>query len=171
MSRKLAASVIGYFLCAVLLNGQDLVFTATAPSVVKVGEQFQYVVEGSERGDMRLPSIEDFQLLGGPYSSFTSHSQWVNGKMTQLTLVSFTYIFRALKEGEYTIPPATVIVGRKEYSSNAVEVVVSAGSAINQSVPSSPGSQDGTTGQESDPVFLRVIPSKKEVYMGEQFVS
>ena len=163
--------VFGYFLCAVLLNGQDVVFTATAPSVVKVSEQFEYVVEGSERGDMRLPVIEDFQLLGGPYSSFSSHSQWVNGKMTQKTLVSFTYVFRALKEGEYTIPPATVKVGRKEYPTNAVEVVVTAGSTPGQAVPSSPGSQDGTTGKESDPVFLRVIPSKNEVYMGEQFVS
>ncbi|MCK5066061.1 MAG: protein BatD [Bacteroidales bacterium] len=174
MGRKLTASVFGYFLFAVLLNGQELVYTATAPSVVRVGEQFQYVVEGSERGDMRLPSMQDFQLLGGPYSSFSSHSQWVNGKMNQKTLVSYTYVFRAVKEGDYTIRAATVKVGRKEYLTNEVVVVVSAGSSPGQAAPSSPGSQDeGVTGSSagSDPVFLRVIPSKKEVYMGEQFVS
>lgn len=174
MGRKLTASVFGYFLFAVLLNGQELVYTATAPSVVRVGEQFQYVVEGSERGDMRLPSMQDFQFLGGPYSSFSSHSQWVNGKMNQKTLVSYTYVFRAVKEGDYTIRAATVKVGRKEYLTNEVVVVVSAGSSPGQAAPSSPGSQDeGVTGSSagSDPVFLRVIPSKKEVYMGEQFVS
>jgi len=171
MGRKLAILLIGCFLSAVLLNGQDQAFTATAPSVVKVGEQFQYVVEGSERGDMELPSTGNFQLLGGPYSSFSSHSQWVNGRMTQKTLVSFTYVFRALKEGTYSIPPVIVKAGKKEYLTNEVVVVVTAGSSPGQAVPSSPESPDLTTGEESDPVFLRVIPSKKEVYMGEQFVS
>jgi hypothetical protein len=180
MARILAASVIGLFLSAVLLNGQDQAFTASAPSVVKVGEQFQYMVEGSERGEMRLPSMGDFQLLGGPYSSYSSHSQWVNGKMTQKTLVSFTYVFRALKEGTHTIPPATVKVGKKDYLTNEVEVVVTAGNVPGQVLPSSSGARDGTAGQDdgagdasagNEPVFLRVIPSKKEVYMGEQFVS
>ena len=180
MARLLATSVLGFFMGAVFLHGQDPVFTASAPSVVKVGEQFQYVVEGSERGEMRLPAMGDFQLLGGPYSSFSSHSQWVNGKMTQKTLVSFTYVFRALKEGSYTIPPATVKVGKKEYRTNEVEVVVNAGGAPGQAMPSSPGPGDQTSSPEegigetssgSDPVFLRVIPSRKEVYLGEQFVS
>jgi hypothetical protein len=180
MARILATSVLGFFLGAVILHGQDPVFIASAPSVVKVGEQFQYVVEGSERGEMRLPAMGDFQLLGGPYSSFSSHSQWVNGKMTQKTLVSFTYVFRALKEGSYTIPPATVKVGKKEYQTNEVVVVVNAAGAPGQAMPSSPGSGDGASSPDegigetspgNDPVFLRVVPSRKEVYLGEQFVS
>lgn len=171
MGRKLAILIIGCSLSAVFLKGQDPVFTATAPSVVKVGEQFQYVVEGSERGEMRLPSMENFILLGGPYSSFSSHSQWVNGKMTQKTLVSFTYVLRAIKEGEYNIPPATIKVGKKEYQSNEVEVVVTAGTPPGQAAPSPSAAQDVISGEENDPVFLRVIPSRQEVYMGEQFVS
>jgi hypothetical protein len=169
MGRNIAASIIGYFLFAVLLNGQDVVFTASAPSVVRVGEQFQYVVEGSERGDMSLPSVENFLLLGGPYSSVSSHSQWVNGKMSQKTLVSFTYVFRAAKEGNYTIPAATVRVSRKEYLTNAVEVVVTAAGSQNVSTGQNEGVSSNSAGDE--PVFLRVIPSRKEVYLGEQFVS
>jgi hypothetical protein len=171
MARKFTALVFGYFLSTVLLYGQDQAFTATAPSAVKAGEQFWYVVEGSERGNVSLPPLENFQLLGGPNTAFTSQSQWINGKMTQLTLASYTYVLRAMKEGEFTIPPATVTVGRKEYLTNEVEVLVRAGSSPGQAVPSSPYSRDVTTGQESDPVFLRVIPSKNEVYIGEQFVS
>lgn len=174
MERKLTIALIGYFFFAVLVKGQDQVFTATAPSMVRVGEQFQYVVEGSERGEMDLPSLGNFVLLGGPYSSFSSHSQWVNGRMTQKTLVSFTYVLRATKEGTYSIPPVIVKVDKKEYLTNEVVVVVSAGSSPGQAVPSSPGEQAGASGVDvggNDPVFLRVIPSKKEVYMGEQFVS
>ena len=171
MGRKLAILLFGCFLSAVLVNGQDQAYTATAPSAVKVGEQFQYVVEGSERGEMRLPSIENFQLLGGPYSSFSSHSQWVNGRMTQKTLVSFTYVLKAIKEGTYSIPPVIVKVGKKEYLTNEVVMVVTAGSPQGQTAPSSSASPEVVSGEENDPVFLRVIPSRKEVYMGEQFVS
>lgn len=172
--------MLGYFLSAMLLCAQDQGFTASAPAVVKVGEQFEYTVEGSERGEMKLPSTGDFQLLGGPYSSISSHSQWVNGKMTQKTLVSFTYVFRALKEGVYTIPPATVKAGKKEYLTNEVEIAVTAGNAPGQAGPVPPGPREGVAGQDdglgdasygSDPVFLRVLPSRQEVYLGEQLVS
>lgn len=177
MVKKLLASVTGLIIFSILLNGQDVVFTASAPSVVRVGEQFQYMVEGSERGNVRLPSMDDFQLLGGPYSSYSSHSQWINGKMTQKTLVSYTYVFRAVTEGTFIIPAATVKVGRKEYYTNKVELVVNSGAAGAAQGGSGTGSQRGSedrsvvSSSEQDPVFLRVIPSKKEVYVGEQFVS
>ena len=96
------AGFVGLIVSLSLLNAQNE-FTASAPSVVRTGEQFHYVVEGSEQGEVRLPAMENFQLLGGPYSSYSSHSQWVNGKMTQKTLVSYTYVFRALKEGNFFI--------------------------------------------------------------------
>lgn len=177
MVKQLLTSVLGLIIFSFLLNGQDVVFTASAPAVVRVGEQFQYMVEGSERGDVRLPSIDNLQLLGGPYSSYSSHSQWVNGKMTQKSLVSYTYVFRAVTEGTYTIPSTTIKVGRKEYTTNQVEVVVNSSSAGTNPATPSQGSQSGSedrsagSSSEKDPVFLRVIPSKKEVYVGEQFVS
>lgn len=176
MSKKILASVTAFLLFGIMLNAQDGVFTASAPAVVKAGDQFQYVIEGSERGNVRIPDMDDFQLLGGPYSSYSSHSNWVNGKMTQKTLVSYTYVFRALREGSYTIPASTVKVGRKEYITNEVELVVNAAGAPASGASSGGGNQglaeDGTmNSQENDPVFLRVIPSKKEVYVGEQFVS
>ncbi len=177
MGKKLLASVTGLIIFSMLLNGQDVVFTASAPSVVRVGEQFQYMVEGSERGNVRIPSMDDFQLLGGPYSSYSSHSQWINGKMTQKTLVSYTYVFRAVTEGTFIIPATTVKVGRKEYTTNEVELVVNSGGPGAAQGGSGRGSQEGSddgtvmSSSAEDPVFLRVIPSKKEVWVGEQFVS
>jgi len=176
MEKKLLISLAGLLIFGVFLYAQDE-FVATAPAVVIAGDQFQYVVEGSERGELMLPSMTDFQLLGGPYSAYSSHSQWVNGKMTQKTLVSYTFIFRALTEGNYTIPAATIKVGRKEYTSNEVEIVVNSQGA--GTAPGQAGGTSGTNAQEKselnssseDQVFLRVIPSKKEVYVGEQFVS
>ncbi len=170
MGKKLLISFTGLLLFGVLLNAQG-VFTARAPAVVRIGEQFQYVIEGSERGDIRFPAMDNFDLLGGPYSSFSSHSQWINGKMTQKTLVSYTYILSALREGSYVIPASTVKVGRKEYRTNVVELVVNAsGSGVGGNQQ---GVEDGSgiSSSEDNAVFLRVLPSKTEVYVGEQFVS
>ena len=170
MGKKLLISFTGLLLFGVLLNAQG-VFTARAPAVVRVGEQFQYMIEGSERGNIRFPAMDNFELLGGPYSSFSSHSQWINGKMTQKTLVSYTYMLSALREGSYVIPASTVKVGRKEYRTNVVELVVNAsGSGAGRDQQ---GAEDGSgiSSSEDNAVFLRVLPSKTEVYVGEQFVS
>ena len=176
MIRKLLISLAGLLISGVLLNAQNE-FTASAPSVVRAGERFHYVVEGSEQGEVKLQAMEEFQLVGGPHSSYSSQSQWINGKMTQKTLVSYTYVFMALSEGTHIMPAAIVKVGRKEYATNEVEVVVNAAGAgasqgnAGRSGQAGPqlGSAPGPSDDEA--VYLRVIPSKREVYLGEQFVS
>ncbi|RLD69617.1 MAG: hypothetical protein DRI98_10100 [Bacteroidetes bacterium] len=124
-----------------------------------------------------LPEMDGFQLMAGPFSSYSSHSQWVNGKMTMETVVTYTHIFRANQAGTFTILPANVRVGRKEYKTNQVKITVT-GSASQQSSQgdnNQGASSNGSTGSPdsngSDPVFLRVLPSKKDVYVGEQLVS
>jgi hypothetical protein len=158
-----------------LLSGQDDSFTATAPAAVREGEQFQYVIEGSRQGDVALPPLEGFQLLAGPFSSYSSHSQWVNGKMSMETVVTYTHILRATREGDLVIPPATVRVGRKEYKTNEVRITVhgAAEEAPEGEPRRPPGAAAGADAEPgaSDPVFLRVIPSARSVYVGEQFVS
>jgi len=182
MFKRILASVSGLMMFIVLATGQDGEFTASAPSTVQVGQQFQYTVQGAERGDVKLPAIDNFQLLGGPYSSYSSHSQWINGKMTQKTEVSYIFVFRAMAEGTFEIPGTTVKVGRKTYTTNVVEIVVNSG-AGGQAVPGAAGGGaaagnqaeteegSGVGTSEDQPVFLRVIPSRKDVYVGEQFVS
>jgi hypothetical protein len=165
-------------LTALSVKGQEDGYKATAPGMVRAGEQFQYVIEGSKQGDVSLPSIDGFQLLAGPFSSFSSHSQWINGKMTMETVVTYTHIFRANQPGTFTIPPATVRAGRKDYKTNEVEITVTG----NGSQPPTSGGNgqgvapDGSGATEvesdgSDPVFLRVIPNKTNVYVGEQLLS
>ena len=183
MKVKLLASALFLILFGTLLSGQDETFTASAPSSVKVGDQFQYVIEGSGRGTITLPPLNYFQLLAGPFSSYSSHSQWVNGKMTKETVATYTYVLRATKEGTNTIRPAAIKVGRKEYQTNEVEIVVNAGTTRDPNPgaanPNNGNSNQSATPQDSqsadasanDPVFLRVTPSKRAVYVGEQFVS
>ena len=164
--------IFALLLSGVALSAQNETYKATAPATVRAGEQFQYVVEGSKQGDVMLPEMDGFQLMAGPFSSYSSHSQWVNGKMTMETVVTYTHIFRANQAGTFTILPAIVRVGRKEYKTNQLKITVT-GSASQQSSQgaSSNGSAGSADSNGSAPVFLRVLPSKKEVYVGEQLVS
>jgi len=175
MNCKPVISVIVFFLAGTWLMAQDDTFTASAPATVSVGEQFQYVIEGSERGEVLLPSMNDFQLIAGPFTSFSSTSQWVNGKMSMKTVASYIYVFRPVREGDYTIPPSRIKVGRKEYKTNEVQVTVGAGAAATPQPTTPGGTEPGEPspggGTSEEPVFLRVIPSKRDVYVGEQFVS
>ena len=174
MKRAHLASVTLLIFCSLALQGQDGAFTATAPAVVESGQQFQYVIEGPEQGELTLPPLDGFQLVAGPFSSYSSSSQWINGRMTMKTTVTYTHILRASGAGEYTIAPATVRVGRKEYRTNEVNITVTGTSAAQPDSRPAPGqTAPGAGGADGagEPVFLRVVPSKREVYVGEQLVS
>jgi hypothetical protein len=182
MSAKRYILTAGLVFATILLYAQEPEFVASAPATVQAGQQFQYTIEGNERGDVQLPSMDNFVLQAGPFTSFSSSTQWINGKMTAKTTASYTYILRGNSAGEFTIPPATVKVKRETYETNAVQInVVGAGSSGSTTPSGAPsGSQQGagtTTGSSSSegnadqPVFLRVLPSKTSVYVGEQFVS
>jgi hypothetical protein len=181
MSAQKTILTLGFLLAVSFLRGQDPVFKASAPATVQAGQQFQYTIEGNEQGNIQLPAMDNFELLAGPFTSFSSSTQWVNGKMTASTTASYTYILRGNSPGEFTIPPARITVKKASYSTNEVRVnVTGAGSAA---PPGGQGTQAGSqpvqgqnnTGSATEnaehPVFLRVLPSKRSVYVGEQFVS
>jgi hypothetical protein len=181
MSAQRIILSLGILLAVPFLKGQDAVFKASAPATVQAGQQFQYTIEGNEQGNIELPAMENFDLLAGPFTSFSSSTQWVNGKMTASTTASYTYILRGNAPGEFTIPPAKITVKKETFSTNAVQVNVTG--AGNTSSSGSQGSQPGSqtvqgqdnsgslSGSAAQPVFLRVLPSKKSVYVGEQLVS
>lgn len=161
-------------LASVQITAQKVVFTAHAPATVQLGQQFQYTVEGNEKGTVALPELEGIEVLGGPFTSFSSSTQWINGKLTAHTSNSYSYVFRANKTGQLVIPPATIKLKKSEHKTNevAIQVLGSGTSGNTTNSNSNTVSQGGTqTQEESDPVYLRVLPSKREVYVGEQLVS
>ncbi|MDA3821812.1 MAG: BatD family protein, partial [Bacteroidales bacterium] len=92
----------GFIALSIALLGQDISFIASAPASVSVGRQFEYTLKGNKQGNVQLPSSGDFEVLGGPFTSYSSSTQWVNGKMKAETTASYTYIFRGRKTGDFT---------------------------------------------------------------------
>jgi len=160
-------------LTAMHIAAQKVVFTAVAPETVQIGQQFQYTIEGNEKGSVTLPSVEGIEVLGGPFTSFSSSTQWINGKLAVHTSNTYTYVFRANRAGQILIPPSEIKMKKSEHKTNEVVIqVLGSGTPGNTNNNSNTVSQGNAQKQEgSDPVYLRVFPSKREVFVGEQLIS
>ncbi|MBX2840844.1 MAG: BatD family protein [Flammeovirgaceae bacterium] len=145
--------------------GQDVSFTATAPTAVANGDRFRLVYEVNAEGEnFKHGDLKAFSVLSGPNLSTSSSVQIINGKMTQSVSYSYVFILQATKEGKYTLPAATIEVKGKKYASNSPTIEV-AKARQGQQNQSSANSQNGQI-SDSD-LFVRVIVSDKEVFQGE----
>ncbi len=139
--------------------------SADAPGTVSAGRAFNYSISAEKQGKVSLGNIEGIRVLSGPSQMVSYQSTNVNGKLTTTMQVTYSYTMIAEEEGEYTLPPATLISEGKAYKTNSVTIRVVKASA-------------GTTGEEgqqtqnseTSAVMLRLIPSKQELFEGEQLV-
>lgn len=154
--------------------GQDITVTVEAPSVVAAGEQFRVVwTVNSRGGNFTAPSFDDFYLLSGPQTSFSSSTSIINGKVTSEIKNSFSYYLQATGKGKFTLGPGIYTEGRKDYSSDQVEIEVvenrNAAAARNSSTgDTDTGAAVATAGEE---IFLRLLIDRTRVYKGEHIIA
>lgn len=161
--------LLGFFLIPMTVVAQE--FTATANvSEIPLDSRFRltYTLDNMESEDFRAPNFSPFQASG---PSTSRNMSWVNGKVNQS--FTYTYTLAPTEEGEFTIPPATVKSDGKVVKSNAVTIkVVPAGTAAtpnnNRPNNNNNSADDGLDDQIRQNLFVRVIPSKRSVYEGEQ---
>ncbi|MCT4587447.1 MAG: BatD family protein [Carboxylicivirga sp.] len=153
----------------VWVNAQDVKFTARSQSAVVAGDKFQLVYTLNKEGsDIRLPSLQDFQILMGPSTSYSNQTSIINGKVSRETNYTYTYILKAGKEGDHTIPPATIKVDGEKVSSNAVKIkVLKAGSKPQNNAQ---GARATGSTPSKEQLFITVKASKSNVYQGEAFM-
>ena len=156
----------------------DVQVTASAPDVVVVGDQFRlsYKVSTQDIDDFSAPAVSGFDILMGPSRSMQSSFQMINGRTTQSSSVTFTYILNATKAGTYTIGPASVTVNGKKHQSNSLRIQVLPPDKTRSNSSSNSGSNSGggrmhtqdagsqITGKD---LFIAVTASKKRVYEQE----
>lgn len=160
----------------------DPTLTVNAKKQVVVGERFQVVFEANADGrNFTAPSFEGFSVLGGPFTSTSSSISMVNGSVTRTTRNSYTFALQASQEGTFHIGSASLTVSGNKITSEPfdIKVLPDDGSSSSSSGGYSSGGHSGQ-GQQSqstnDPqvsgkdLFLKVIPSKKTAYVGDQIV-
>ena len=151
----------------------------SAKQQVMVGERFQVVFEANAEGkNFTAPSFNGFTVLGGPFTSSSSSVQIVNGSMTHSVKNTYTFALQAEKEGTFHIGSATLTVKGNKVTSEPFEIKVIPDDG-SHAAPSGGGggsSSQGQTQSSNDPqvsgkdLFLKMIPSKKTAYVGEQIV-
>src|ERR1035437_889612 len=100
-----------YLLLTVLFLGisgfaDQVNFTMEAPKIVELGEQFRLAFTLNAQGqNLKLPQLDDFEVLMGPSTSTSSSYSIINGVSSQSTTFSYLFVLRAKKVGKFTISP------------------------------------------------------------------
>jgi len=177
MKQKVILIISLVYLIIESVTAQTL--TANAPQQVAPGEQFRltYTVNSHDVSGFRIGQIpsEAFEVLMGPSTSRQSSFSMVNGKTSQTSTITYTYILSALKNGTFTIPPATITVNGNQVTSNSVKIQVT-GQPQQQGSGSQQGGRQGYQGNQprtetrpsgtpisGSDLFIRVSASKKRV--------
>jgi hypothetical protein len=158
-----------------LLFAADIKFTASV-SKTEVGttEQFEVTFTVNANGDrFTPPSFNGFLVVSGPNVS-TSMSV-INGNAS--SSMAYSYDLIAVKEGTYTIGPATIMVNGKKLSTNPIKIKAVKGQAVQQNNNAAAQSQNGpnngvTMHQPGTDIakslFIKAVVDKSRVYLGEQ---
>ncbi len=171
--RRLIILIIS-FLFTWSLSAQDINFTASAPKVVAVGEQFRLTFAiNAKVNAFNAPDLSGFYVIMGPSTSYNQSTQIINGKIARSVSYTYTYVLQATKEGNYEIPPAQVSIKKKTHESNPLKIEVVRGTTPTQPVTRQPS--DKSAGEvvdvNNEDLFIRVLVNKREVYLGEHIIA
>ncbi len=125
---------------------------------VLVKESFTWKLEVEDSEDMpsvRMPDIDKVALLSGPMQS--SNYTFVNGKTSSKKTISYTFV--AMEPGAVIFPSIQVILGRNRYKTQELKLEIL---SARDSKGRKPASKQA--------VFLKAIPTKSTVYVGEPLV-
>ena len=145
------------------------------PQTVDISEdyfQIKFVVSDVNASNFTPPSLQDFELLSGPYSSVMSSTSIINGKSHHEGSTTYTYTLAPKKKGQFTIGKASVNVeGKTIYSSPKTIKVTGDGK------PRSKGQQRHQQPQQSiqragsaitnRDLFISVSANRKKIYEQE----
>ncbi len=146
-------------------------FTASASkTTVGTGEIFEVSFSVNANAEnFNPPDFKDFQLAGGPNQS--QSMEIVNGNAS--SSISIGYDLMAVKEGDFTIGPASIVVNGHRLTTNPIKIKVVKGRPVpqNQQSQNSPpdnGIKRASSSDLSKLLFIKAIVDKTNVYLGQQ---
>jgi hypothetical protein len=153
-------SVILFLLCSAVLQAQTLKVAADKNPAI-VGEQIliQYTIN-TKGNNFKSPNFKGLRVLSGPNPSTQSSYSFVNGKSQNTSSTTYSFYIKAVKEGTYTISPASITVKGKKVQSKGYSLRVVKGS-------------DKSKAQKkalSDNLFIKVNVGKRNIVVGEQIL-
>lgn len=138
-----------------MVVGQVTVTASLDARQVLVQESFNWTLEvvgSSKMPSVRLGDIDKIALLSGPMQS--SNYSIVNGKTSSKKTITYTFV--AMEPGKVVFSAVDVILGNERYRTEELKLEI---------VAARTGKGQPTNANQQ--VFLRAIPSKSSVFIGE----
>lgn len=182
---KIYQRIVAIFAALLLTAGaalaQNRIKVEVRPdALVSLDENFQvtFTIEGASLvRDFQWEPGEDFHLVWGPARSSSTSTTIVNGKREMTSRQSYTYTLKALRTGTFPIAQASANIDGNSILSELASVTVIAGedgrteepaaAASSAAAPSS--DQSAAVASKGEDIFIRMIPSKRRVIVGEPF--
>ena len=123
---RLLLPVMFILLAGVSAVAQEVSFTGQAPKSVVAGERFRITYTVNTRGvkGFRAPDMNGLTVLTGPRESSSFSMQSINGKTTEQTSITYTFVVVADEEGQINLDGATIQVGGNQLTSNKLTINV-----------------------------------------------
>ena len=154
---------ICFSLIKINLTSQDFNIKAFVnDNQIQNNEYLKYTIESNKKVKIIAPSLTDFNIVQGPYSSSSSSVSIVNGKMNRIESYTITYLLSPNKTGKLIIPPASVDYNGTNYKSKSIEITVG---NLNQKKPSKTNQYT-----KNSNLFAKINLSKRSTYMGENIL-
>ncbi|BAX78679.1 BatD family protein [Labilibaculum antarcticum] len=171
--KKIFLSLLTVILIATSVFADEIKFTASAPNVVELGEQFRLTYSVNSKGkNIKIPALNGFRVLMGPSTSSSMSTQIINGKVSSNSSYSYTYVLLAEEEGKFDITPATITIDGETKTSNSLTIEVV---EVNKTRQDTQSSQSNNTASDDkiteNNLFVKVDLDRKSVYMGEHIVA
>ncbi len=175
---------ITLLLFTLAVTAEDVTVTVESPTTIEAGDQFRvrFTISSQNVSNFTAPDFKGFEVIYGPATSRQSSFQIVNGRSTQSSSITFTYVLLGSKPGDYTIGPASVQHDGNTYKSKPLKIKVlklgsGGGSGQSQQSTSSYGSssrqqQNVRTAESSGTIsskdlFMTATASRTTVYEQE----
>lgn len=169
--------IILFLLLTAVLSTYAQTVRLQAPDVCEVGRRINvsYIVDTQDVDDIQVGEFPGFELLYGPSTSSQSSFQMINGKTTHSSTITFTYVLLAEKEGDHTLPVASVKANGKTIRSGTATIQVLPSSNASQGSSSGRGSASQSTPHSDDDLsdrdlFITATASKSKIYEQEAVV-
>lgn len=158
--------IIGITATVSSIMAEDVTFTASAPSVVEVGDKFrvQFTVNTQNAQNFNAPDFKGFEVVYGPSPSTSSFTQIINGRASHQSSVTYTFVLLCDNAGTYTIESASIQVEGKTVKSKPIKVKVL---PLGQNGAAQQGNSNGSSRgrQSSRPVTTGTDISTKDLFM------
>lgn len=158
---------------AAWVAGAQTNIKVNVPNVVTLDEQFTitFIIENARPSDFEWNVSEDFDNLWGPQQGRSSSVQIINGKRTESSQTTYSYVIRPVRAGKFTLPKARATVNGKDIYSVETEIEVLQGRSSQSYQQSQQSNADNNVAGEQEnsgpEILLALHVDRKNVVVGE----